>query len=719
MTTWTETDPGAGDTGSIRVQAARFDAHVATVTSVRELAQLGVTQTGGGSWTGAAADAWRSGADDLLSQLQQLAQQLLDLATALHVHAGQVDDIAARALPHRNTLTDTERIAEMMGPSGSLLLHPPRPDAADRLRVRQLERDEAAGRRRTAQDALRALAAERLASDQRAALALQPVQVADWAVVAAVLAGAGIASPRQVSTEAVVGAWASWTERALADGRLSGGEVAHLTRFFDDFAGEGTAMSRYFRQLGGAATATLVDALGNGVHAGRLDSGPALALAVAVQQGLSVGTRDWGAEQARRFARSLAAGPFGAGVVGFLFGDVHEAPMGRELAVAMADLVDARERLGGEAWTIPAASAGGGLALANLQFPDRAGRAADPVGVVLQTLGQHPDAALVWLTDVPAGTGRVAYWFGRRDWPAIEGCEGPAALWAGVQRATGGPGDPQAFDRAVWEALAQLNVDIAVALEGNGSFSATSVSDAAADELALVVAANLPLWLEVPIVSRAGADGRNGLEQVPFGWLGATLPVPALDMRLVHDLVGIAGRTDVGRGRIHVAVVATADRLMAAVDAGTYPLGDALKRVALLHGVAEGAVATTAMVVAAHHDAHVRTAIDVLSVGLSRIPVPRTAAGVDDALEVFAEGLTHLGVTQAEHRWADGYGTAVDAYWADADDREVRIRDLLTAAAAGRTTLTGDALPQYVGEFVADYDDARGNAVAGAQRGGA
>lgn len=720
MSTWTETDPGAGDAGLIRTQAAALDGLVSTVVSVRELAQTAVAGTGTDVWAGQAGDAWRSGAADVLSHVQQLAQQLLDLATALHVHAGEVDDIARRALPHRNTLSDTERFAGLLRPSGRGVLNPAGSDAAALLLTQQTEWDRTTARRSAAEGQLRSLAAERLASDRRVVLALQPVQVADWTMIASVLAGAGIHAPAQVDAESVVGAWVAWTEKALADGRLTDAEVERLNRFFTDFGGDERVMSRYFRELGGAATATLVDALGNGVHAGRLDVETALALAISVQKGLSVGSAGWTAEQARRFAHALASGPHGVGAVGFLFGDANGAPMGRELAVAMADLVDDRERLGGDAWRIPATAAGGGLALADLQFPDKAGRASDPAGIVLQTLGQHPDAAVAWLTDTAHGGGRVSYWFGTRDWSGLEGFEGPAALWAGVQRATGGPGDAETFDLAVWEVLAQLNVDIAVALTGNGSFSATAVSDAAADELALVIAANLPLWLEVPIVSEMGDSDLNGPVPVDFHWLGVSLPVPAVSNTILQILLGIGGRTDLGRDRIGAAINTTTARLLTAVDTNpdAFSLADGLKRIALLYGASQGAVAGHDMVVGAHHDAHLRTAIDVLSVGLSALPVPRDLPGSAKAWEVFADGLMHIGGTHVEQLVARNYQTAVDAFWADAAGRQNHIREILSAAAEHRTSLTGVELDRFIGWFVRDYANARGNTVLGSLLGG-
>jgi uncharacterized protein YukE len=506
MSQWTVQDPGAGDTAGVRARAMAMDTLVRCLDDARSRFRGhydGVTPV---VWSGQAGEAFRATGTSYLADLGALINALAPYAGALQTYAGEVESIAEEAArierswqDAQDDITAARRVVPHYAQSDDLTDAQKRAQsslvAARRVQSGlELQRDDLVARRQSA---------DRVAAD-----ALRAAPVADWTVVGAAMAAAGMTRPEQFTTLAVRDALVELSEQVL-DGDPDA--VAGLTALLAAWGGSATLMSQYLDTLGGAKTVEVLDLLGDEIYAGRMDQDGGLGLALALRSALALASTTWSSTKARSFARDLFNAPEAASVVGFLFAGAGTAPMGERLTVAAADLIDERERLGVGAWF--AALPGGGLVLANLADPDHAGRAVDPASTVLETLGRYPDAALAWLTDggdADDGFPRIDFWFGERDWSGDE-FVGITALWDGMQTATGGPMTHPVYDPATWDALAAANANVFQALADNHAFIAEHTSIEAQTHLVEAIAAQLPLLTE-NAVYLIGAHGDGGRE---------------------------------------------------------------------------------------------------------------------------------------------------------------------------------------------------------------
>jgi hypothetical protein len=585
-------------------------------------------------WSGQAGEAFRATGTSYLADLGALINALAPYAGALQTYAGEVESIAEEAArierswqDAQDDITAARRVVPHYAQSDDLTDAQKRAQsslvAARRVQSGlELQRDDLVARRQSA---------DRVAAD-----ALRAAPVADWTVVGAAMAAAGMTRPEQFTTLAVRDALVELSEQVL-DGDPDA--VAGLTALLAAWGGSATLMSQYLDTLGGAKTVEVLDLLGDEIYAGRMDQDGGLGLALALRSALALASTTWSSTKARSFARDLFNAPEAASVVGFLFAGAGTAPMGERLTVAAADLIDERERLGVGAWF--AALPGGGLVLANLADPDHAGRAVDPASTVLETLGRYPDAALAWLTDggdADDGFPRIDFWFGERDWSGDE-FVGITALWDGMQTATGGPMTHPVYDPATWDALAAANANVFQALADNHAFIAEHTSIEAQTHLVEAIAAQLPLLTE-NAVYLIGAHGDGGRES----FLSRLREIPGLGERLVPNVTpgalaevfGIAAFDPGVRETLTDAVHRFQDTMLATIgqDVTYGPLGS-IERAVMLQGLIDGASGGATLSAAANRDALVsgivtsgETVVGVASAWLPGGPFVGAGAGV-------------------------------------------------------------------------------------------
>ncbi|NHT18837.1 hypothetical protein [Cellulomonas sp. IC4_254] len=734
MTQWTPDDPGAGDADALRTQAARLDTLARQLaeacSSVRRYREL----LGPDVWTGTAAEAFRVGSATHLANLTRLVETVAPCATALHVYAGAVqriaDDAAAARGRHTEAASEHARALRLLSqydaaPAGTVS------DVS--MGAQRTARDDAVRRMSHAGHELQALADERASADARVLLDLHAVTaIADWSALGADLAAAGLHRPGDLSTSGLRDALLRLA-RDILGGDTSAATLAALQNLLDAHADDPTLLSTFFARLGGAGTADLVSRVGARVLDRRVDHETGLRLAVTLQSALSAASTLWTPARARAFARDLAGASDGAAVVGFLFGNPWTAPMGEHLTVAMADLIDQRERLGTGPWA--SGLAGGALALANLQFPDRAGRAADPAGAVLQTLGQYPDAALAWLTaggPVP-GAGRadafprIAHWAGARVWPEADGYTAVTALWSGMQLATGGPNDPAGWDQGAWTALAEANSAFIAAFLGNPHVLPEHLDEEARINLVTAITRQLPLLREVPLVR----DSENSSDLTVPGYMveyGSDVILTNTTRAELAALFGLAGSSAAGAEALRDSVSLLQSAMLgAAADRTGYSPETALAAVSDLQAILDGALEGAARGIAVRHDARVQSLIDTAVTAAGFVPLPgsgkaaetlaRGASAVlreslatqagEAVVDLARDGLVDALASGASNAWASTLGDPT----ADPDEAKeslsAALRPWVTALQPGALKHQGDNVSYYVGELLKGYESAR------------
>jgi hypothetical protein len=709
---WSTENPGGGDTAALRGQAVRWEQLAYQVHELRTRAVSVLAEVGPDVWTGQAADAWRTEVDQLATELASFAQQLMDRANTMFVYVGRVEQIAEDAHVWRLRRYEPE------------------------YRARALRR-------------LEELAEERRGADTRACAELDPVCVGTWRSVATGLQAIGGWTTWQVGPEDIARQLTAWAD-GFHDRPLSEQEATELAALLHAWGGDEQAMNAFFSALGGAGTLSLLVAICDSEH---LTEGEALELATLVRSGLAVGSTTWDVTTAEPFAAGLLdpladATRDGADrlrdlwALSFLLDDALVHPFGADLALALADRVDLIERTRPEEaiWLTPPHPATTGLVSTGLLLgyvhgqgdpsDPHAGLRYDIPGLVFEHLGAHPDTALGWLSstapdvdgDGTVGDGRVAHWFGERDW-TVSGDDfaGPLTLWRGAMNATGGPADPEAYDPAVWHRVADTMHAIAAAALSNPMFLPENVSDLAGTQLAGVLSAQLTTLLEVPL--REAPDGGVTLTHLP----GADDPrwVAGLTRDQLAALLGIATSTPTGLELMTRTITTVQDALLgAATRPGCYTPDEALHVIATLQTMLDAAPAGAAAGARARADAAAQGVLDVVGLALSVIKLP----GIDEAVADLAERASELVpevVTSTVAGQAlgavPGILTGQEGPWAatypDSGSRaaaEVDKADLTDAIAAWAERLqapeaqnpaNGGSYREYAKTVVSDYDD--------------
>lgn len=302
--------------------------------------------------------------------------------------------------------------------------------------------------------------------------------------------------------------------REAADGNVV--HVENLDVMLTLFGHDDAAMASMFTAVGGATVVGVLREAGRSGQAsaaGEASSQAAFRVVTTLRENLAAASADWSETAAKQFAQEVMRGSdetaWPAPEVAYLFADELNNPMSEHFTVAMADELDAVERGNPDwpgHWPPDSYSSGlfGLLAANGMEDPERHARLNDPMGRVLSTLGQYPDAALDWLTDAAqdefaveqtAGEARLEHYYKVRD-SSADGFEGVSAVWAGALQASGGPYDQDSWgmeaDDGGWERVATMTTLATRGLEANPAFVPENVSSLGARDLATGTVLSLP-----------------------------------------------------------------------------------------------------------------------------------------------------------------------------------------------------------------------------------
>lgn len=744
MTQWTVDDPGAGDPDGLRVQGARLDSLARQLAEACSVLRRHCEALGPDVWSGSAADALRSTSARHLADLTRLVDTVGPCASALYVYASAVQRIAEDAVLARarrdEAASDHARALRLISQYTSV----PSGTVSDRsIAAQRTARDAAKERLTAAGHTLQALADERASADARLLFDLHGVaEISDWSAVGAGLTAAGVHRPSDLSTAGLRDALLDLA-RDVLEGDTSPATLAALQSLLDACADEPALLGAFFQRLGGKGTADLVSRIGTAVVTKKIDDADGLHLAVTLQSALSAASSLWTAGRARVFARDLVGASDGAAVVGFLFGNPWTAPMGEHFTVAMADLVDRRERLGEGQWGAELAS--GALTLSNLQFPDRPGRGADPAGAVLQTLGNYPDAALSWLTaggpvagaDRAGAFPRIAYWAGERVWPEADGYTAVTALWAGMQLATGGPNDPAGWNDDAWKVLAEANSAFTAAFLANPHVLPENLCDEARINLVVAITRLLPQLREVPLQRYEDDRGPLTVTGV-MSEFDAEMTLMNTTRDELAALFGLAGSSDAGSMALHRSISLLQSAMLGAAAAAdsSYTPDMALRAVADLQSILDGAVEGAAEGIAVRHDARVQSLIDgaVTAAGIVPLPGSGKAAEVlaraassflrtsvatwagDALVDLAQDRLTAALAAGASDAWASALNEVSGEARQPKEDLKAALAAWVVALDPEELALRGGNIEHYVQVLVASYDAVSGAAADAASQ---
>jgi hypothetical protein len=649
--TWTQDDPGAGDTHGVRAVGRRLDSAVRSLADVH----FGVRSDSGtltaAAWEGRAGDGWREQSDACVRDLGGLIEVLAEGSTALTAYANAVEGIAEEVVLVRARRVaagaDLARAMQQLGMPTSLPKNGVATPAevARQSRVRRQARDAAQVAVDRADQEMAELVDRRVAADSTVQAALGVIDIADWRAVGRASAAAGLTSPDMIGGDATRGVLVSLALDVL-DGNAS---MADLARLLVAWGRDEEVLSGFFLSLGGGRTVALVEVLAGRVYRGEGTEVEARAQALALVSALSVGSAGWSGGQADRFVEQMTEHGRWPGAVGFLFGSAQTAPMGASFTVAMANHIDDYERLRGE---VPQWQPSDGGVLANLLYPERAGRAGDPMSGVLETLGRYPRAALDWLLRINAGAPfeRIDFWIGERDWTG-DGFLGVASLWSGIQALPGGPADAGRYDQDAWTQLAIANTIIARRLGDNPHALAETISAEGQIQIATALGQMMPL-LAYCVNLDVGA-GTFQEVVLPFANLhdsgvSQTRPIPALDRQAIADIFGLAGASSAGRD-VLTAGVRHAQQAM--VDAAVVAVGGEdlmLTGVGSLQALLDGALSGAALGIEQRTEERYRKLVDLAVGVIDMVPLPGSGKAADVLSHAAADA-----ISEAARRWVE------------------------------------------------------------------
>ncbi len=452
----------------------------------------------------------------------------------------------------------------------------------------------------------------------------------------AAAAGTSTTRDREVLAE-----WFTRLAAAVVDDPTGAGSYDVLIGFLDAQGDDAGLMSTVFAALGGAGTLRLVTSLGRRVRPGDHAENAALARSASrIREALAAASSEWSDAEARTFAGQMfsdvATSDGAIGVVAFLFADRDDARMGMSFTLAMADLIDARER---EQGPMRDSATDPGSWLVELDTGVGGEGARDVAAEVLATLGEYPQVARDWLTgerkdwsdrEVVIDGPRVAYWFGERDWsPAFsDGFAGVGALWAGVQDLSDG-GDARQ--------LAALNDSVFYRLARNPVLLHTElVSAAGSEQLARVLAPQLAGLVEVGAMRNPQNRALAWESVVTPVWADGVVTAAVARAELVRVLAAAASEAP-GRVVLQDALLGYQAEVLTAVASGEASADQALDRIAVIWGVADGALDGATQAELQRASDTVREALGIVrvpvDVGLAFVPNPVVGLGLGIAVD--------------------------------------------------------------------------------------
>lgn len=651
---WTDDDPGWGDTDGLRAVGRAVETAARLVSSARfDVTSEAGTLTGA-AWSGGGGDRWRAVAQERERGLGGLVEAAATGSVALVRYAAAVEEIAEEAaLARVRQEFARDALAEVLrrqaAPSfacpGAVIT-----PAERRLddRRRRDARDSAHGEVRAADAAMAELADRRRAVDAVLRGELGLVEIEDWADIGRASAAAGMSSPTSIGGDATADVLSELALDVL-DGNASMGDLVQL---LDAWGADEEVLSRFFRTLGGSRTVVLVDALAERAYTGAISRDLARRHAEVILSAMSVASASWTPTQAQRFVEQMTDHGRWPGVVGFLFSSAANAPMGEEFTVAMADHIDEYERIN-QLRTL--SEPDDGHVLADLLFPDRPGRGTEPMSGVLETLGRYPQAALSWLLQGGAhpDAPRIGYWVGKRDWTG-DGFLGVSALWAGIQTLEGGPLDLDHEDEQAWMALALVNGAFGKALSENVSAVPERMSVDAQIDLAVALAQMMPLLVHCLLLNPGGRDYPDGVVMREIGGVSGERAIPLLNRAWLAGLFGLVSSADAGRRVLERAVNHSQQAQLDAALAGAgVGIDDALRHVAVLQAILDGSRSGSVLGVDAREAERVEARVSAAFAVISLVPVPGSG--------MLGRQLASIARSEVGRRFAENVGGAVES----------------------------------------------------------
>lgn len=697
MANWTAEDPGRIDSGALGTTATTIQTTETSLGDARTAATTAQSGISDAIWTGDAAAAWITSLSTPIGKIDAVVPAMSAVRDAISSYTTTVDGIKSRAATYTEMIFQANLTAnrQFMDPMGG-------PTSQEQMR-RDLEHQSAISDRASAQGLLDGLSEEREAADAALVSALSSPGGDSWDAQQAALAAIGITSAADLTPTNIAQGMADMAEE-LGHGSFEAELAGQLQSLYALYGSDPAVMAQMNLALGGEDLMSLISRIDDAGANGWLAPGAALLLAQSVRGGLSVGSQRWTSSVGQGFADDLWAGAakeYGTGSwtgLAFLFGDEGDDTIGLTTTVGLANLADEYERgLPGATEGYPGPGQGilgpdGFLAMAEA---DQAGydvnRLGDWTSRVFSTLGEYPEAAMDWLTDMGddpyrdapmypdepygsshLGPNRVEYWFGRRD-SSLDGFEGVLAMLAGAEAIPGGPMDPnpEHYSEQAWLDTATLTHDAIHALvgeprdttdakgyvEGNRFFSEDSIGELGSVKLAQVLAPQLSGLVEEPIIDPR--ENTTSLTQATtqINAFGITVdadgnPVPPrtyanLSSETLARILGIAGSTDGGADTLQRVISGYQETVLGAAELGVYNPADAITRVTLMQAVLDGSTDGADLSSATRHDEAVSSAIDVVETGVGFLPIPGLdklvgAIGDDIAEKIVSEGAGYV-----------------------------------------------------------------------------
>lgn len=640
------------------------------------------------AWGGEAGSAWRVRAGEIAPHLDADAGLFSDVEAAIATYITASEGIIERAVAPRQRLDAAEQELRRLYWNSDYIgrnnHYCPHPDLIPELRAQAIT--DAETDQETARNELRELKAERDTAAGLLCTALRAGEPDNWHDVYMALLRAGVTSSDQLTVAGVAELLADLSRR-IGSGQYTSEDVEDLNVLLGVYGDDHTAMAMYFLNLGGTDTVSLVDALGDGaLPSGEIDPALALATGLLVRGGLSLGSSRWSPATASNFADEMlenASSTVGGRVsaIGWLFSDVDGAPMGEELTVATADLIDRHERdpmaFYPGAWSDTSVWPSGAH-LAMLEGADP--RRVNDLGArVMQTLGSYPDAALDWLTDTSAdheqygqsysglslGDARVEYWFGQRDssvWTTGDGYEGVSALWEGAMRADGGL-LAGAHDHDQMVRIATLSSTIFEQLSANEWMTTEAMSEAGTIALADAIGVQLSQLDEFPITAQDSGNPAFRDDRSVLGY--GIFPTVHASEGDLSDLLALVSGSEGGREALsHQVAYYVGDLLIAASDPASGITADAaLERIAQVTGSVDGALFANEMIVGRNADENAAAAVDLV---MNFVPSVPGGYPVGVAQNVILGGAADFAL---DNWWATNYEEAISANEQNEDAR--------------------------------------------------
>jgi hypothetical protein len=705
---WTDENPGSVDAGILYTAMTDLGSAAESVleakNSTTRIASALV------NWTGDAAEGWGETKSTLVNDLEEHHQRLLDARSAISSYRTTCLDISSKASGYRTMLSNARRVLDRETPRDFTGDYDAWQQEYSTWRFEQQQAQS------DVNDALRMLAyfaGERSDADRALVSAMQNALPANWAATSAVLAASGISSPADLTRSKLINAMLELSRTGLI-----ASDRDALMMLLNLYQNDEAVMSRYFRELGGEGTARLIDDIGDLLPGASAAGAVALlALASRLRAGLSRGSVNWTADEAKDFASGLVSDATlastdvdGNAAIAYLFSASDTVPMGEALSMQTAVAIDERERVDGlflNNLLVDARPFGGGTALMFAENPALAERMpggpdngyeryipsddyglfyVDGAGEVFQTLGLYPESAFDFIGRDDTASDRITYWYGGQpgessgvahNWVA-DGFEGPASLWLGATKVEGGP-VAGAYDPEIGALEANMTGWIITALAGedgfgtgNPQFLSENFTDTAAIDLGAAVTLHLDGISQALQGSEDDLFSSNNGPRLDFtdAVTGESQEIANLSSDAFANLLGQVGGTAAGGVTIKAGVELASQAILASVDENPSLLPAALDRVVTLQGIADGAASGAELGLAERSDVELRATIDRVTGtvgGLVGFISPPGGWAVGGTAGLIEDGLISA--------WADNWYADAQSY-PDAASRAALLKEL-------------------------------------------